>query len=366
LIAGSWLLWGPQPTGYLPRPGSPLLWQNLVAVDPTNRYILAAAAGNRLALWDRSIASASGPGVDPQSCAGNPHVLSVQPPVAPGGSQPAGLQMFSAGFNQDGTQFRAVGTSLTTNQVWVATWQTSAPCADATWAWGDYASHPNDQTVCAAVDAAYSDMLQAVAVAYGPLSGARDTGACDRVANYAVSTSVGPSAPVVGPPAAGQADGLSASSRRTDHSPVKVIFDPFQARLLVLTKGDNQQYIETLDTNLGPIGSPQPVRYGTPYDVVVSKGHTDIVLQDDAGPFWTRPISTWLSVDQDAYWVANWDSDVNQLRSWIGGVSKTRPPAVGISPDGGLIIEIGDADQYPIYEMYGKVGPFRFQPVQWP
>ena len=45
LIVGSWLLWGPQPTGYLPRPGSPLLWQNLVAVDPTNRYILAAAAG---------------------------------------------------------------------------------------------------------------------------------------------------------------------------------------------------------------------------------------------------------------------------------------------------------------------------------
>ena len=80
--------------------------------------------------------------------------------------------MFSAGFNRDGTRFRAVGTSLTTNQVWVATWQTSAPCADAVWR-GDYASHPNDQTVCAAVDAAYSDMLQAVAVAYGPLSGAQ-------------------------------------------------------------------------------------------------------------------------------------------------------------------------------------------------
>jgi hypothetical protein len=364
LVAGSWLLWGPQPSGYLPRPESPLLWQNLVAVDPKDRFVLAAAAGNRLALWD--LEGLSGPQAAAQACAGNPHVLNVQPPAPEGGSPPTGLQMFSAGFNRDGTQFRAVGTSVTTNQVWVATWQTDAPCADAVWSWGNYASHPDEQTVCTAVDAAYSDSLQAVAVAYGPLSGARDSGACDRVADYPVSSDAGPMPAVIGPPAAGMADGLMAASRTTVHPPVKVIFDPFQARLLVLTKSDAQQFIEALDTNLSPIGSPQAVRYGTPYDVVVSKGHTDIVLQDDAGPFWTRPISTWLSVSQDAYWVANWDSDVNQLKSWIGGISKTRPPAVGISQDGGLIIEIGDSDQYPIYQMYGQVGPFRFQPLRLP
>ncbi|MBV9601446.1 MAG: ATP-binding protein [Chloroflexi bacterium] len=368
MVLGSWLLWGPQPSGYLERPGSPLLWQNLVAIDPTNRFVLAAAAGNQLALWDRQSASVTGDGS--QSCAANPHVLSVRPPVSEAsGSAPTGLQMFSAGFNRDGTQFRAVGTSVGTNQVWVATLTTSDPCADPVWSWGDYASHPDEQTVCTAVDAAYSDSLQAVAVAYGPLPGARDSGACDRVADYPVSSSVGPGAPVVGPPAAGQADALSTTGHRTEHPPAKVIFDPSQARLLTLTKGDNQQFIEILeavDANLSPTNPPQPVRYGTPYDVVVSKGHTDIVLQDDAGPFWTRPISTWLSVSQDAYWVANWDSDVNQLKSWIGGISRTTPPAVGISPDGGLIIEIGDSDQYPVYEMYGHVGPFRFQPFQWP
>ncbi|MBV9581177.1 MAG: hypothetical protein JO057_21555 [Chloroflexi bacterium] len=368
LVLTSWLLWGPQPTGYLQAPGSPLLWQNLVAVDPTDRFVLAAAAGNQLALWDRNASTPADSGG--QACGGNPIVLSVKPPASDTGAPPpVGLQMFSAGFNSSGTQFRAVGTSVSSSQVWVATWQTGDPCAQPVWSWGDYASHPDDQTVCTAVDAAYSDSLQSVAVAYGPLPGAGDTGACNRVADYPVRATAGPRAPAIGPAAAGQADALSTIGHQTDHPPVKVIFDPSLARLLVLTRGDTQQFIEALDAadnNLLSRASPQPVRYGTPYDVVVNEGHTDIVLQDDPGPFWTRPMSTWLSVSQDAYWVANWDSDMNQLKSWIGGVSKTTPPAVGISPDGGLIIEIGDAQRYPVYEMYTRVGPFRFQPVHWP
>jgi hypothetical protein len=359
-VLSSWLLFGPHPSGYLPRPANSLLWQS-VFVDPTDRFVAAAAAGNQFALWDRTSEFVNNPALP--ACARNPGVLTAS---LPPGESAAVPQMLSAGFSDDGSQVQALGTSVITNQLWVATWSTSKPCEGSPWLWGNYYSHLDNGTTCWAADMAYSDIRNTVAVAYKPLPGTSNPAECALVAAYSVAPT-GPAPAVSGPQAVTTpGDGLSAVAHATRYQPVKVVFEKDLDRMLVLTQGDATQYIEIFDSQWNSLGPPQRVRYGIPYGVAVSKGHTTIVLRDDPGPFWTRPISTWLSVQPGFFWAANWDSDVNQLRSWIGGLPRISPPAIGVSADGSLIVEIGDADSYPTYEMYGQAGPFRFRPVEWP
>jgi hypothetical protein len=364
-FVGSWLFWGPHQTRSLQRPVSPLVWKSLVLVGPDDRSVLALAALNRLALWNLQQPATSDSNLP--ACASNPSVLTAQlPPDASGAPPVTGLSMLSADYSSDGKLVRALGTSLNTNRLWVMTWKVDSPCDQLPVLWGDYLSHVDDGTACAPVDMAYNESLEVVAVAYKAPSDTPDKVDCDRVATYSVTADAGPGAPLTGPPEQmHEGDGLTRYSRRTSNPPVKLAFgDEHRDLLLVLTQGENLQFIETLDTQLNPLSTAQPVRYGTASSVMVNKGHTEIVQQDRAGPFWTRPPSTWLSVN-DGLWVAHWDSDVNQLRSWIGGLPQITPP-VGVSADGQLIVEItSDADQYPVYEMYGQAGPVRFEPIRF-
>jgi hypothetical protein len=364
-VFGSWLFWGPHQTRSLQRPTSPLVWKKLVLVGPDDNSVLAMAALNRLALWN--LRQPPSNTTDAPTCANNPSVLTAQLPPDANGTPPiTGLSMLSADYSSDGQLVRALGTSVDTNQLWVMSWQVDAPCVPASVAWGNYLSHVDDGTACAPVDMAYNEGLDVVAVAYRAPSDTPNKTDCNRVATFPVSMNAGPGLPQTGPPAAvHEGDGLTRYSYRTGDPPVKLAFGGGSLdQLLILTQGDNQQFIETLDTQLNPLGSPQAVRYGTAYSVMVNKGHTEILLQDRPGPFWTRPPSTWLSVNDGLLWVAHWDSDLNQLKSWIGGLPQITPP-VGMSADGSLVVEItSDTDQYPVYEMYGEAGPVRFQPIR--